>query len=310
VGLAEEMLKYQIHKLSKGRKEARSVLLEDILTSDVFGLMSYLPYDSLLRPFLEYISARNPDSNFSVPFTEPINFCFWESIDWPETLPKLGRKGIEPDVILEWNDTILFVEAKFISLTDPDELLREFLAGTYQASSQKRFFILLIDKNLSPPNVSSQEDSSRIPILEYWERRLKKLNLPDSKATKVSNSFLWINWQSFYLLIEKFLGSNSNLMEKRILRDLIEVLQRKGLIPFEELNLEVFGNMVIDLHSLGEVGVRIQKRYSDLSDVSIDLSVLNNIGIGMEDPLAFLTQFNIDTHSLNFLLSRKNETRR
>lgn len=304
------MLKYQIHKLSKGGKEARSVLLEDILTSDVFGLMCYFPYDSLLRFFLENISARNPNSNFSVPSVEPIKLCFWESIEWPKILPSLGRKGIEPDVIMEWDDTLIFVESKFVSPTDPEELLREFLVGTSLAGGQKQFFLLLIDKNLSPPNVSSQEDSLRIPILEYIEKNLEKLNLPDGIQTKASNSFLWINWQSFYLLIEKFLGSTPNLMEKRILRDLIEVLQRKGLTPFEELNLEVFGNRAIDLRSLGEVGVRIQKRYSDLSDVSIDLSVLHNIGMGMEDPLSFLSQFNIDGHLLDFLPTRKNERRR
>ena len=32
-----------------------------------------------------------------------------------------------------------------------------------------------------------------------------------------------------------------------------------------------------DLHSLGEVGVRIRERYSDLSGVSIDLNVHDNI---------------------------------
>jgi len=38
------MLKYQIHKLPKGGKEARSVLLEDISTSDVFGMPGIVPY--------------------------------------------------------------------------------------------------------------------------------------------------------------------------------------------------------------------------------------------------------------------------
>ena len=117
------MLKYQIHKLSKGGKEARSVLLEDILTSDVFGLMYYFPYDSLLRPFLERVLARNPDSNFSVPSAKP-KLLFWESINLPEIPQRLGRKAIEPDVIIEWDDTLLFVESKFVSPTDPEELLR------------------------------------------------------------------------------------------------------------------------------------------------------------------------------------------
>lgn len=311
------MLKYQIHKLSKGGKEARSVLLEDILTSDVFGLMSYFSYDFLLRVFLEDISARNPDSNFSVPSVEPIKLNFWESIGWPETLPKLGRKGIEPDVVIEWDDTLLFVEAKFLSPTDPEELLREFLVGTSQTSSQKRFFILLIDRNLSPQNVSSQESSLRITIPEYLERRLKKLNLSNNIATEVSHSFLWINWQSFYLLIEELLKksksneiSKVNSMGEKILADLIEILQRESLTPFRELDLELFESWVVDLHSLGEVGVRIRKRHSDLSDVSIDLSILDNIGMDVDDPLASLSQFNIDAHSLDFLPARKSGARR
>jgi hypothetical protein len=311
------MLKYQIHKLSKGGKEARSVLLEDILTSDVFGLMSYFSYDFLLRVFLEDISARNLDSNFSVPSVEPIKLNFWESIGWPETLPKLGRKGIEPDVVIEWDDTLLFVEAKFLSPTDPEELLREFLVGTSQTSGQKRFFILLIDRNLSPQNVSSQEGSLRITIPEYLERRLKKLNLSNNIATEVSHSFLWINWQSFYLLIEELLKksksneiSKVNSMGEKILADLIEILQRESLTPFRELDLELFESWVVDLHSLGEVGVRIRKRHSDLSDVSIDLSILDNIGMDVDDPLASLSQFNIDAHSLDFLPARKSGARR
>jgi len=272
------------------------------LTSDVFGLMSYFPYDSFLRPFLENISARNPNSHFSVPPIEPINEpCFWERINWPENLPKLRKKRIEPDVIIEWDDTLLFVESKFVLPTEPEELLREFLVGTSQASTQKHFFLLLIDKNLSPSNVSSQEDSSKIPIPEYLERRLKKLRLPNDLGTKVSNSFLWINWQSVYLLIEEFLRSKLNLLEKRILSDLIKILQRKGVIPFEELNLEFFENRVIDLPSLGEIGVRVRKQYSDFPDISIDLNVFDNIGIDMDNPLASLSQFNIDAQSLEYL---------
>ena len=65
-----------------------------------------------------------------------------------------------------------------------------------------------------------------------------------------------------------------------------------------------------DLHSVGEVRVRIRERFSDLSGVSIVLNVFDNIGIGMDDPLAFLSQFNIDAQSVDFLIARKNGARR
>ena len=61
------MLKYQIHKLSKGGKEARSVLLEDILTSDVFGLMSYFPYDSSIKGFFETCIGEKPEFQLFTP---------------------------------------------------------------------------------------------------------------------------------------------------------------------------------------------------------------------------------------------------
>ena len=118
------MFKYQIHKLTKGEKEARAVLLEDILTSDVFGLMDYFPYDLLLLPFLERVKIKNPKSHFSAPAVEPVQVHFWKSFSWPTSLPKLDRGFIEPDVFIEWNDMLLMVEAKFISPTDPEELVQ------------------------------------------------------------------------------------------------------------------------------------------------------------------------------------------
>lgn len=99
------MLKYQIHKLSKGAKEAYPVLLEDILTSDVFGLMSYLPYELLFKSFLERLKIGNPESDFSVPKSEPVAMYFWKSFTWPECLPNLERDSIEPDVVIVSKNT-------------------------------------------------------------------------------------------------------------------------------------------------------------------------------------------------------------
>lgn len=65
------MFKYQIHKLSKGGKEARAVMLEDILTSDVFGIMAYFPYELILMPFLDQLRLKNLKSQFLVPVTMP-----------------------------------------------------------------------------------------------------------------------------------------------------------------------------------------------------------------------------------------------
>lgn len=312
------MFKYQIHKLSKGGKEVRTVLLEDILTSDVFGVMAYFPYERLLRPFLEEVAAKNQEAKFIVPGVEPIKFSFWESIAWHKGLPQLDRVAIEPDVLIEWEDLVFIVEAKFISPTDPEELLREFLVASRRAISGKKFFLLLIDKNLSSPSVLYGAGPERVRISEYIEKRLVDLNLSEQFAPElVASSILWINWQSFYALTEKMLQKNRfdedteiDELEKRILNDLLLILERKGFVPFEVLEFEDFEKYFVDLDSLGEVGLRMRESYSDLSDISIDLSALGKIGLKVNDPIPFLSGFELDADFLtDFLKHADNQTR-
>ena len=306
------MLKYQIHKLSKGGKEARAVLLEDILTSDVFGLMAYFAYDLLLKPFLTKVSLKNPGSHFSVPDIEPVDFHFWKSFHWPESLPHLDRESIEPDVVIEWPDLILIVEAKFVSATDSEELLREYLVGANQASPDQRFFLLLIDKNLSPPGVSYQQEAMKVEIPKYIERRILDLECADSFPTsEVASTFLWTNWQSFYELVEDLLQKQTiresagiGKIGAKILGDLEQVLERKGLVPFEVLSLEDFEKYEVSLDRLGQVGQMLLDVYAELSDIQIDINTLGKIGLRIYDPLAFLSEFRLHDDLLAMYLSK------
>ena len=300
------MYKYQIHKLTKGGKEAQAVLLEDILTSDVFGLMSYFPYDLLLKPFLHQVTLKNPKSPFSAPGVAPSQVGFWQSLIWPTSLPKLGRDSIEPDVMIEWNDMVLMIEAKFISSTDPEELLREFLVGLARTGSNRQFFLLLIDRSLSPPSVAYREFSARTTIPEYIERRIAELKLSKIIALEqATSSFLWINWQSFYALVEGLIGKSvfdmmAGIGEsgKKILTDLLLILKRKGLIPYQVLSLESFEQYQIDLSSLGQIGVMMRNSLADLPSMAMDVDSLGNIGLMLSDPLYLLSGLYLHLNSL------------
>jgi hypothetical protein len=281
-GPKNAMFKYQLHKLSKGGKEARAVLLEDVLTSDVFGLMAYFPYQLLLRPFLEQVALKSPRSNFSVPVVSPDRVHFWKSYPWPKSLPKLGRDSIEPDVIIEWPDVLLIVEAKFISPTDPQEILLEYLVGATEAGPDQQPFLLLIDRNLSPPSVANSELARKMLVPEYIEDRIKELKLAEKFPPElVSRSFLWINWQSFYVLAERLIQRNAfeemgelGPVGETILRDLLLILERKGLIPFEVLSLENFIQYELDVNSLSELGFILR------------------------DPVPFLSEYDLSTEAL------------
>jgi len=304
------MLKYQLHKLSKGGKEARAVLLEDILTSDVFGLMAYFPYNLLLKPFLEQVRIRNPESNFSAPDVEPISLNFWKSFHWTEGLPQLGRQSIEPDVVIEWSTVLLVIEAKFISPTDPEELLREYLVGVKAARPARNFFLLLIDKNLSPPRLEYSLVPGGITISEYIQKRIRELNLLNEfPSQQVDSSVLWINWQSFYTLVEDLFqkilpnkNTSIDLIHENIFRDLLEVLKRKELTPFEPLSLNDFQEYELNLRSLDEIGHMVQSTFADLSDIEIDIDALGKIGLRINDPVPFLAGLNLQTNDLTALL--------
>lgn len=309
------MLKYQIHKLTKGGSESRSVFVEDILTSDVFGLMTYFPYDLMLKPFLDQIRIKNNNPYLLVPEAEPVEVSFWKNYSWPNDLPYLERESIEPDVVIEWNDLLLMVEAKFISPADPEELLREFLICQTESHSEKKAFLLLIDKNLSPPSINHTEFSHKISISQYIENRIKKLNISNNyPLEQVSSSVLWINWQSFYLLIEKLLHvpvlheeQAINCYSKRVLGDLILILKRKGLIPFNVLSLDDFMEYEIDTNSLGQLGLMMRGLFSNLTDVSVDIHALEKIGLIVNDPLAFLLDYGLHRDMLMSLLPDNNK---
>lgn len=300
------MLKYQLHKLSKGAREARAVLLEDILTSDVFGVMSYFPYDFLLKRFFQQIRVKNPRSHFLVPPIAPEEVHFWKGILWPEMLPHIGRTSIEPDVIIEWPNMLFIIEAKFVSATDPEELLRQYLVGATEASSNQQFFLLLIDKNMSPPSVAYSELPTRVTVPEYIEARIKELNLSEKfPPERVSQSCLWVNWQSFYALIEGLVAKDKpdriagiNQVGGEILADLLLILERKGLIPFETLRLSDFDRYDIDIGALAEIGRMMKRSFSDLSDISIDISVVGGIGSIVNDSVPFLSEFRLDQEAL------------
>ncbi len=171
----------------------------------------------------------------------------------------------------------------------------------------------MVDKNLSPPIVTCLNIPEKIYITEYILNRIQELNLSDKFSPEtINSSVLWINWQTFYVLIEKFSQSESTKnnvglrqMSKKILNDLLLLLDRKGLTPFDKLSLIDFQKYQIDLSSLVEIGLMMQSSFSDLSDVTIDLNALGKIGSTIDDPFSILSDVNLYIDDLFAYLNKK-----
>jgi hypothetical protein len=192
--------------------------LEDLLTSNVFGSIKYLQPEEALIPLLTSSKDCSGLASFSASQQVlSVDYSFWPWIQ------EEGCKGCEPDVLLtmqlsDRQKIIVLVEAKYLSdksseadeqRAPTDQLAREWDNLTHLANREKATPILLyVTADFGYPR-KSIEDSQQ----EYLQKRKEKMNV------------FWISWRKFPSLF-----CNSKL---EILRDLVEVLRRQGLVFFE-----------------------------------------------------------------------------
>ena len=192
--------------------------LEDLLTSNVFGSMKYVPPEEALLPILA--SSRNGSGEAAVHGLQPessAEYSFWP---W---LNEQGCEGSEPDVLItirlaDKQKIIVLVEAKYLSdksseaneqTVPTDQLAREWDNLTCLAKREKATPILLyVTADLGFPR-KSIEDSCQ----EYVQKRKRNMNVH------------WISWRNLPDLFSD--------TKHEILKDLVKVLRRQGLTLFE-----------------------------------------------------------------------------
>lgn len=208
------MLQAQLKgKLTRGEED-----LEDLLTSNVFGSIKYIPPEEALLPLLA--SSRDGFGNAPIHVQQPVSsvdYSFWQWIQEP------GCQGCEPDVIITIQlmgkqKIIILVEAKYLSDkssesteqgTPTDQLAREWDNLTYLAKREDATPILLyVTADLGYPKKSIESS-----LREYMQKRKREM------------SVFWISWRKLPTLFSD--------KEQEILKDLVKVLRRQGLTFFE-----------------------------------------------------------------------------
>jgi hypothetical protein len=210
-----------IEALLHGKLSREQKNMEDILTSNVFGLMEYLPPEEALFPFL----AESSDlvGEHPLAFLRDVKGGAATYTFWPWWPGGEGRRGCEPDVVVEIDtdgrSLLVLVEAKYRSGkssgadeaedTPPnDQLAREWDNLRLRAREADREpFLLYVTTDPGRPR-SEMEDSVR----EYRAKRPG-----DSEPLHM----LWLSWRHFPVAL-----GNS---EERMIGDLRAVLLRLGL---------------------------------------------------------------------------------
>ncbi len=220
-------------KLSPKRPGGHYERMEDLLTSDVFGSMKYAGWE---RGFLGWIrSAQDPwksEEKAETVFPCDDDIAYVEFRFWP-TL----KKGREPDLIMAIHEktgeiTLVMIEAKYLSGPSNYEIEGEYtIAGVTgdQIADQ------INDFSDSSNGVEDKKVKVRVRIhiyitahytcpVETFKDSFAKINRHDVKS-------FWLNWQS----LPEFIDNKIVAVEGRaklILKDLLDLLRRKELIPF------------------------------------------------------------------------------
>ena len=201
--------------------------LEDLLTSDVFGPLRYLPAADGILPVLR--KARNYKG-------EKLSICDGSTCElklqfWPRFTHSERDAQVEPDVVVEYGKHVVMIEAKYLSgksgggeddfesigseTASSDQLAKEFhVLKEHYSSYCKHTLIYLTAHNTFPENDINEGCSSN--------------NAEDYKR----NTY-WLSWFDIHDSIEALHISQQDAHKKLILDDIKCLLYRKGFRKFE-----------------------------------------------------------------------------
>lgn len=246
-------------------EQLRAVLREtreDLLTSDMFGVLKYLPRVPYLEAVLRAIVDRNPHAeSFRQcvcelgPHVESLNFRFWPSYPTPAGLPGLST---EPDVEVSGTNILIFFEAKLHSGFGEGQVERELAVGLEQSRSRE-FFLVLVTRSTLPPRMSFQ--GCRLSIRDYPSNVGGSSQMSKDVGEQLRanpNRVLWISWHAILSALDaahKRHPSKDGVCHDEtrragdIIGDLKQLMLMRGIQPFNGFD-DIVKPSATDMHSL------------------------------------------------------------
>lgn len=218
---------------------------EDLLTSDVFGSLKYLPRIPYLQTLFNVIGERNPHAENFKQFIqelggdiESLDFHFWPSFPTP-----MGLAGTttEPDVQISNNKVLIFFEAKLHSGFGELQIERELAVGMEQ-SEGREFFLVLVTLSPLPPRLRSE--GPRMTVTDYLNSIPVSPEISKDVANMLqsnSHRVLWISWHAIVSALDTGFLLHSDIegvrkAETRLASDMIgdlkTLMQMRGIKPF------------------------------------------------------------------------------
>ncbi len=205
--------------------------MEDKLTGDFFGALRYIPFNKAMKQILKSSRIiRKPDNNLE-QCLHSLNANFWEDNIklWP--LHSLG----ELDVLLTFEKIIIGIEVKYRSKLSSDDDVEN--PENYQGE-EKSINQLAIESEI----LKSLQINNAILLLYIApepECHLTALKVLKRNILNQEVSFGYLSWEMIYEKIEKIIRDDCSLnsFEKLILKDLRQLLRKKGFERFRRFDM-------------------------------------------------------------------------
>ena len=223
----------EIYGKISGAGSNLSERMEDLLTSDIFGCMRYLPVDKALLPFL-YTARSFQGKSFNIQDRIlKTHYSFWPWLRSHDCIP------CQPDVLIGleiegYYVHLILVEAKYYSGLSSDEderpepndqLARELdnlhgvscasLGWASQLNIASRTLLFITQDMGMPPALLAQS-------LDEYKRKRKR-----------DSDIFWTSWRFLPSILERAIEKERVTEHIAVLGDMLSLVLRKGLIMFQ-----------------------------------------------------------------------------
>ena len=206
---------------------------EDLLTSDVFGCLRYLPFEKGFQKILtqaqlytdqkKLLDITNNDENVSVEF-------------WPRL-----ENNSEPDVLIRNGGHLIVIEVKYLSGKsghyEPNQDSEDSMEAASSDQLARLFRGLMSEKSNYSRRSLIYLTAHRILPQEDIEGGYKELDeLSDDNRHEYNDNVYWLSWFEVYKTVGGLLDKSSEIQDKYwriVLCDTQRLLHRKGLRQFE-----------------------------------------------------------------------------
>ena len=225
--------------------------MEDLLTSDTFGCMRYLPPETLLIPFLNKACSLWGNT-LSIPEKiVDVHCLFWP---WINTI---NRKPCEPDVVIgfELHDNqmhLVMIEAKYNSglsseedegSNPNDQLARELdnldVVSPNSFGWKKQYDVISRTLVFITTDIGIPRKTMEQSYAEYQKKR------------NTTRNIYWVSWSSLTSILEQALLVAIDTNHHVILSDMLNLLLKKGLIGFRGVEPVSLDHLLPSFYQIG-----------------------------------------------------------